>query len=191
MIDQLTEDIIRKEVADYQDSHKEIAIKALKRFGNLIPPILTVLVYNTEEKDFTYLILPVDPNFFSSKPAKEFFINHVVPENLERMVEQHLIPTALSMSMEATMKMGDKNSSIEDVMENGTPVDVLMHSFETLNGTTVELYKMEKTDTQVVNEDGDVINDYNLELLDVGKGETPQVEGIFANILMRFQDSLK
>jgi len=187
MIEHLSADDLLLEIRNYQKAHKEVAEKSLRETGELTPPIMTVLVYNNEIAEFQYLFIGVDGMFFSSKEAKTIFVEHVIPENLDRMVAQNLLPTALSLSMEASMRMGTPEMSVEEAMEQ-PPTDILIHSFETPENSSVEIYKMLRKDVKVVNSEGNVIDEFELEKFDA-EGE-PQVGGLFTNILKKFYEKL-
>lgn len=188
MIDFLNPDDLLKEITDYQAQHKELAEKALQQLGELSPPVMTVLVYNTEISNFQYLSIGIDSVFFASKEAKIAFVEQIIPDNLKRMVQQHLLPTALSMSMEATMRMGKPGMSMEQMFEE-PPTDILIHTFETPEHSTVEMYKMLRKDVKVVNSDGDVIDEFDLERVELSEGD-PEMRGLFANILKNFYENM-
>jgi hypothetical protein len=156
--------------------------------GELIPPVMTVLVYNTEISNFQYLSIGIDSKFFSSKEAKVMFIEQIIPDNLKRMVQQKLLPTALSMSMEATMRMGKPGMSMEQMFDE-PPTDILIHSFETPENSTVEIFKMLRKDVKVVNSEGDVIDEFELERVELSEGD-PEMRGLFANVLKKFYENM-
>ena len=187
MIDHVSAEDLATEIRDYQQHHKTSAEKMLRNEGFINPPFFTVLVYNNELEDFQYLAVPVDPQFFANKEGKAFFVQDVVPHNLQRMIDQKLMPVALTMTMEASMRIGDPNMSIEEVMK-GDPTDILMHSYDTVEGSQVQILKMIRKDVKVVNPDGDVIDDFELEEFKMGD-ENTEMGGLFANVLKKFYET--
>lgn len=186
MIENFTSEQLAQRIQIYQQQHKETAEALLKDQGQLVPPFLTVLGYVKEVNDFKQFNIEIHPLFFRNSDTKTLFIQEFLPMNLQKMLENGITPTALSISMEANMRMGTPGESVDKIMSM-EPQEIIMHSFETLTTSTAEIFKILKSDTKVVNEDGDIIDDITLELVNPGKdGETPQVEGPFANILQKF-----
>lgn len=187
MIDHVSAEDLAREIKDYQQQHKILAETMLRDEGFINPPVLTVLVYNNAQDDFQYLAVPVENEFFASKEAKAMFVQDVVPHNLQRMIDQKLMPVALTMTMEASMRIGDPNMSIEEVMSKD-PTDILIHSFDTVEGSQVQILKMIRKDVKVVNSDGDVIDDFELEEFKMGD-ENAEMGGLFANVLKKFYET--
>lgn len=184
----LSNEQLTERIQSYQQEHKNTAEKIIKDNGSLMPPFLTLLVYSDTEETFKQIHVGIPEIFFTNATAKRLFINEFVPANLEAMLKQGMIPTALTISMEANMRMGEKGDNVDDIM-NKKPMDILLHSFETLSESRMEMLQILKSDVQVVNEHGDVVDDITLEPLPVGdENNTPTIEGPFANILQRFQE---
>lgn len=188
MIENLSAEELLQEITNYQKDHKELAEKALTEMGELTPPLMTVLVYNNEISNFQYLNVPIDPMFFQNKEAKTIFVEKVLPENFQIMFDRGLLPTALSMSMEASMRKGEPGKSLEEMMD-AEPIDILIHSFETIENSTVEIFKMTRKELKVVNSEGDVIDEFELEKLDMNDGAA-EMGGLFANILKKFYKNM-
>jgi hypothetical protein len=190
MIIKITDEELQKRIQQYQTDHISSVETMFEKHGN-INPFMTVLAYHDQEENFRQIHVPIPGMLFSSPTTKQILVEELIPLNLEGMVREHLVPVALSISMEANMRTSkNMDISVDDMMKLD-PEDILVHQLETLTGSKHVIYRVIKGDEMVVNEDGDLVDQKTLERFKATDDEDDiEVEGMFTNLLKKFHKKL-
>lgn len=156
---------------------------SIARNGGL-DPMINILAKNTEEKEFTVLIVPIPGDALKNLGNKEAFAK-IIPKLFDEMYERGLEPLCYSWSSEAWLRKGNKEEGIPDNWQDLPKIEVLMTTFETKDSSIMDIHVI-KREGKMADENGDLIDCISLEKdpeLNMAGGE---IEGRFGNVFKTY-----
>lgn len=176
-----------KNDSEFIDAFKSDVIhnmtRSLARNGGL-NPMINVLAKNTEDKEFTVIIVPIPPDALENDDSKKVFAK-IIPRLFDEIYERGFEPLCYSWSSEAWLRKGNKDKGVPDDWKSLPKIEVLMTTFETKDSSIMDIHTI-KREGKIADEDGELIDCISLEKdpeLNMSDGT---VEGRFGNVFKSY-----
>lgn len=148
---------------------KEEYIEHLKKYmceaGSLFPHI-TIFAEDLDvtNKKPCIIHIPIPPEYMKNDDTKDDFVNNIVPD-LFIEIKKKFTPVGIAWAAEAWARIVKTADKLSDADIKKTPIkkEVILISIETIDTSESLIYNIKRNGKQVT-EDGDIVDNINLEL---------------------------